>query len=51
MEYCKNYDLTCQNVGRLKIINLKKLVITLLKELFMKWGLDFMGPIKLVGIF
>jgi hypothetical protein len=51
MEYCKNYDLICQNVGGLKIMNLEKLVITLLKELFMKWGLDFMGPIKLVGIF
>jgi hypothetical protein len=26
-----------------------KLVITLLKELIMKWGLDLIGQIKLVG--
>jgi hypothetical protein len=51
MEYCKNYDLICQNVGGLKIMNLKKLVTTLLKELFMKWMLDFIGPIKCLVFF
>jgi hypothetical protein len=29
--------------------NLAKLVTSLLKEPFMKWGFDFVGPIKLVG--
>ncbi len=31
------------------IKNLAKLVITLLEEPFQKWGLDFIGPIKLTS--
>jgi hypothetical protein len=31
--------------------NLAKLVTTLLEEPFIKWGLDFVGPIKHVGWF
>jgi hypothetical protein len=30
-------------------MNLAKFVISLLEKPFMKWGLDFMGPIKHVG--
>jgi hypothetical protein len=33
----------------LLIQNLAKLVTTLLKEPFQKWGLDFIGLVKLVG--
>jgi hypothetical protein len=31
--------------------SLAKLVTTLLREPFMKWGLDFVGSIKLAGQF
>ncbi len=30
-------------------LSLAKLITSLLEEPFMKWGLEFMGPIKLVG--
>ncbi len=36
-------------IGGLRIKNLAKLVTTLLEEPFMKWGLHFIGPIKLIG--
>jgi hypothetical protein len=43
--FCKSCD-NCQKIGGLKTKSLAKLVITLLKEPFMKWGLNFKGPIK-----
>ncbi len=46
-DFCKSYD-SCQKIGRLKTKSLVKLVTTLPKEPFMKWGLYFIGPIKLV---
>jgi len=36
----------CQRITRLTTQSLAKLATSLLKEPFMKWGLDFMGPIK-----
>jgi hypothetical protein len=39
----------CQRIGGLATQSLAKLVITLPKEPFMKLGLDFVGPFKLVG--
>jgi hypothetical protein len=39
---CDNY----QKTGGLKRKSLAKLITTLPKEPFMKWGLDFIGPIK-----
>ncbi len=38
-----------QRIKGLRIKSMAKLVITLLKELIMKWGLDLIGQIKLVG--
>jgi hypothetical protein len=48
VKYCKGCDM-CQIIGGMKIMNLLKLVIMLLKESFMKWRLHFMGPIKPIG--
>jgi len=39
----------CQRIGGLVTQILVKLVRSFLKEPFMKWGLDFVGPIKLIG--
>jgi hypothetical protein len=47
-EFCRSYD-SCQKIGGLKTKSLTKLVITFLDELFMKWGLNFIGPIKPPG--
>jgi hypothetical protein len=44
-EFCRNYD-SCQKIGGLKTKKLTKLLTTFPKELLMKWGLDFIGPIK-----
>jgi hypothetical protein len=46
-DYCRSSD-ACQRTRGLATQSLAKLVTSLLKEPFMKWGLDFVGPIKLV---
>jgi hypothetical protein len=47
-DYYKSCD-ACQRIGGLAIQSLTKLVTSLPKEPFMKWGIDFVGPIKVVG--
>ncbi len=47
-DYCISYD-ACQRTRGLVIQSLAKLVTSLLKEPFMKWGLDFVGLIKPIG--
>jgi hypothetical protein len=42
---CDNY----KKIGGLKTKSMAKLVTTLPKEPFMKWGLCFIGPIKPIG--
>ncbi len=44
-DYYRSYD-ACQRIGGLATQSLAKLVTSLPKEPFMKWGLDFVGPIK-----
>jgi hypothetical protein len=44
-DYYRSCD-ACQRIIGLATQSFAKLVISLLKEPFMKWGLDFMGPIK-----
>jgi hypothetical protein len=44
-DYCRSCD-ACQIIGRLATQSLAKLVTSLPKEPFMKWGLDFVWPIK-----
>jgi hypothetical protein len=44
-DYCKSYD-ACQRIRGLPTQSLAKLVTSLLKEPFMKPGLEFVGPIK-----
>jgi hypothetical protein len=43
-DFCKSYD-RCQKIRGFKTKSLAKLVTTLPKEPFMKWGLDFIGSI------
>lgn len=45
VDYCKACD-QCQRVESLTRTGQAPLVITLPAEAFMKWGLDFIGPIK-----
>jgi hypothetical protein len=47
-DYCRSCD-ACQRTRGLTTQSLAKLVTSLLGEPFMKWGFDFVGPIKLVG--
>ncbi len=44
-DFCKSCD-SCSKIRRPKIKCLAKLQTTLPEEPFMKWGLDFIGPIK-----
>jgi hypothetical protein len=44
-DYYKSYD-ACQRTRGLAIQSLAKFVTSFPKEPFMKWGLDFVGPIK-----
>jgi hypothetical protein len=45
-DYYRSCD-ACQRISGLATQSLTKLVTSLLKEPFMKWQLDFMGPMKL----
>jgi hypothetical protein len=49
-DYCKSYD-ACQRTRGLAIQSFIKLVTSLSKEPFMKWGLDFMGLINPTRIY
>jgi len=44
-DYYKSYD-ACQRIGGLATQSLLKLVTSLPKDPFMKWGLDFVGLIE-----
>ncbi len=47
-EYFQIHD-WCQIIGNMLTQNLAKLIITLLKEPFQKWGLNFIGHVKLAN--
>jgi len=48
MHFCRSYD-ECQKAGNLIFSIVAKLVMALSSDSFMKWELDFIGLIKLVG--
>jgi hypothetical protein len=47
-DYCRSCD-ACQRTRGLVIQSLAKLVTSFPREPFMKWGLDFVGLIKLTN--
>ncbi len=47
-KFCQTYDL-CQRTSNLLAQNMTKSIDTLLEKPFQKWGLDFIGPIKLAS--
>jgi len=47
-EFCRSCN-NCKKIRGLKTKSVAKLVTTFLDEPFMKWGLDLIGTIKLVG--
>jgi hypothetical protein len=47
-DYCRSYD-ACQRTRGLATQSFIKMVTSFPKSPFMKWGFDFVGPIKLVG--
>jgi hypothetical protein len=48
INYCHSCDL-CDRTGNLSMQSLTKFITILLIEPFTKWGLDFIGPIKLAS--
>jgi hypothetical protein len=44
-QHCQSYDV-CQQIKNLLHTPMAKLITMLLVEPFMKWGFDFIGPIK-----
>jgi hypothetical protein len=48
LDYCQTCD-QCQHTGNLVHIKFVKLITYLPADPFMKWGLDYNSPIKLVG--
>lgn len=48
MHFCRSYD-ECQKTGNLIFSIVAKLMMALSSDSFMKWELDFIGLIKLVG--
>ncbi len=48
MHFCRSYD-ECQKTGNLIFSIIAKLVMALPSDSFMKWELDFIGLVKLVG--